>query len=141
MIKVSRLQASYDLVLSREARWMIPPAGVHPDYRGSARPPGKSIPINSAAFCPAPASSLCHSPLPPNYVNSTPPAIETRLKSGPSVFPVCSSTRCCYSALSEQLFDSQTQQLATAPRHYSAQLNPILCEKYPRPFPLTAPTG
>ena len=44
LIKVSRLQPSYDLVLSREASWMIPPAGVHPDYRGSGAASGKIDP-------------------------------------------------------------------------------------------------
>ena len=67
-----------------------------------------------AAFCLPPTPAFVTHHWPPIMLIPRQPAIETRLKSGPSVFPVCSSSRC----IVRQLFDSPTQQLATAPRHY-----------------------
>ena len=94
-------------------------AAVHPDYRllvaARCSASGKIDPNKlGAAFCLPPTPAFVTHHWPPIMLIPRQPAIETRLKSGPSVFPVCSSSRC----IVRQLFDSPTQQLATAPRHY-----------------------
>ena len=88
LIKVSRLQPSYDLVLSQEASWMIRAASVHPDYWGAASSAGgKSIPINSELpfVRPLPPAFVTpHCPpimlIPPGYSRQLKPGSEKRTK-------------------------------------------------------------